>query len=82
MIRFYTLLFICVSIKGYSQLAFQDSATSAGVGMSYGSSYLGGGVSFCDFNDDGWDDLTYSTTDGEEVTFLKIMVMIHSRRLI
>ncbi|MBV1887673.1 MAG: VCBS repeat-containing protein, partial [Urechidicola sp.] len=34
-------------------------------------STYGGGVSFCDFDGDGWDDITFSTTDSEEVYFYK-----------
>lgn len=59
------------SFLSYGQLSFQDSATALGVGYSYGTSTYGGGVSFCDFDGDGWDDLTYATTDGEEVYFFR-----------
>ncbi|MEJ6792995.1 MAG: FG-GAP-like repeat-containing protein [Lacinutrix sp.] len=52
-------------------MSFQDSATAKGVGYTYGTSFYGGGVSFCDFNNDGWDDLTYSTTDGEQLLFFQ-----------
>ncbi len=67
-------LFILLLLTGfvsYAQLSFQDSATSLGVGVSYGDSTYGGGVSFCDFDGDGWDDITYSSTDGDEVYFYK-----------
>ncbi len=66
-----TLLFLVITTFGFAQLAFQDNATVRGVGYSYGASTYGGGVSFCDFDGDGWDDLTYSTTDGEKVYFYK-----------
>ncbi len=65
------LLLLLVVGNSYSQLSFIDSATSLGVGVSYGDSTYGGGVSFCDFDGDGWDDITYSSTDGEEVYFYK-----------
>ena len=55
----------------FGQLSFEDNATSLGVGVSYGNSTYGGGVSFCDFDGDGWDDITYATTNGEEVLFFK-----------
>jgi hypothetical protein len=64
-------LFLLVIGTSYSQLSFIDSATSLGVGVSYGDSTYGGGVSFCDFDNDGWDDITYSSTDGQEVYFYK-----------
>lgn len=71
MLRICTLLTLCVFAFGHSQLAFEDSATTKGVGYSYGASIYGGGVSFCDFNGDGWDDLTYSTTDGQSLKFFQ-----------
>jgi len=54
-----------------SQLLFEESAASLGVGDSYGISYYGGGVSFCDFDDDGWDDITFATENDKEVLFFK-----------
>ena len=66
-----TFLFLVVTSLSFAQLAFLDNATVRGVGDSYGASTYGGGISFCDFDGDGWDDLTYSTTDGEEVYFYK-----------
>ncbi len=69
--KYYTFLFLLCYYFSYSQLSFQDSSGTAGVGVTYGTSTYGGGVSFCDFDGDGWDDITYSTTDGEEVYFYK-----------
>ncbi|NOY46778.1 MAG: VCBS repeat-containing protein, partial [Chlorobi bacterium] len=53
------------------QIAFQDVATSVGVGVTYGTGYLGGGVSFCDFDNDGWDDLTMASESGKTVKVYK-----------
>ena len=33
--------------------------------------FLGGGLSFCDFDDDGWDDITFSTDDTKQIYFFK-----------
>lgn len=63
------VLLTFVSVTLNAQLSFQDSATAVGVNDTYGLSLYGGGVSFADFNGDGWDDLTYSTEYGEEVYF-------------
>ena len=71
MIKRITLIFLLTFNFSWAQLSFQESATAKGVGVSYGVSTYGGGVSFCDFDGDGWDDITYSTTDGEEVYFYK-----------
>lgn len=70
-LRIYTILFLFIFSISYGQLSFQDSATALGVGYTYGIATYGGGVSFCDFDGDGWDDITYATTDGEEVYFFK-----------
>ncbi|MDG1715205.1 FG-GAP-like repeat-containing protein [Lacinutrix sp.] len=71
MLRIFTLMVLFSITFSHAQLSFQDSATAKGVGYSYGASIYGGGVSFCDFNDDGWDDLTYSTTDGQQLKFFQ-----------
>ena len=64
-----TLFLLLCSFLGYGQLLFADRADLLGVGISYGTSNLGGGLSFCDFNGDGWDDLTFATEDGRETLF-------------
>lgn len=38
---------------------------------SYGGGTLGGGISFFDFDNDGWDDLTISSEEGQPVRFFK-----------
>ena len=69
--KHYILLFLFSITLGSAQLAFEDTATLKGVGYSYGTSTYGGGVSFSDFDGDGWDDLTYSTGSGQELRFFK-----------
>ena len=64
-----TLLFLFSSFLGFGQLLFADRAEVLGVGETYGLSTLGGGISFCDFNGDGWDDLTFATEGGREILF-------------
>ena len=54
-----------------SQIVFEDVANELGSAYSYGITTWGGGVSFADFNNDGWDDLTYATEEGSEIYFLK-----------
>ena len=43
-----------------AQIAFSDDAVSLGVDLTYGTSFYGGGVSFVDFDGDGWDDLFFA----------------------
>lgn len=66
-----TVLIILTSLKGYSQLAFEEQAGILGVDTSYGMGEFGGGVSFCDYNNDGWDDITVSSENGSPILFFK-----------
>ena len=54
-----------------AQISFEDVANDIGTAYSYGTSTWGGGVSFADFDNDGWDDLTFATEEGTEIYFLK-----------
>ncbi|WP_298425625.1 FG-GAP-like repeat-containing protein [uncultured Kordia sp.] len=72
LLRFF--LIICITIfstKTYAQAYFEDQATLLGVGDMCGTIYLGGGISFCDFNDDGWDDITIATQSGDPLKIYK-----------
>ena len=63
--------FLFYAIPFVSQVSFLESSAALGMNISYGESDLGGGVSFIDFNNDGWDDITFATEDTEEICFLK-----------
>ena len=63
---FFIYLFFFLNILS-AQIAFEDVANEKGVGYSYGDSEYGGGVSFADFDNDGWDDITYASEDGVEL---------------
>ena len=65
------ILFLFFSNITFAQLQFSDIASSVSASYSYGSSTIGGGVSFVDFDNNGWDDLTYSTDETQEIYFLK-----------
>jgi hypothetical protein len=71
MYKFTVLFMLGVAGISFGQASFQESATALGTGVSYGNSFLGGGVSFCDFDSDGWDDITYATGNGQELYFFK-----------
>ena len=55
----------------FSQIEFRDVASELGAGYVIGEPFLGIGISFADFDNDGWDDLTYASDDGIEIYFLK-----------
>lgn len=42
-----------------------------GINVTYGTGSSGGGVSFCDFDGDGWDDLTLASQLGDSLHFYK-----------
>ena len=65
------ILFLIFSNLSNAQLAFEDVASQVGVNYSYGDSEYGGGVSFADFNNDGWDDITYASEDGAQIYFFE-----------
>lgn len=66
----FLLVFISTQIS-YSQLNFVDRATDLGVGVTCGDVPIGNGISFYDYNDDGWDDITLATQAGEPIRFFK-----------
>jgi len=68
---FMLLVFMFLNLGIYSQIAFQDQAISLGVNLTSGNTFLGNGLSFFDFDNDGWDDLTITTSATDNVRFLK-----------
>ena len=65
------IIFLIFSNLSYAQLAFDDVADQIGVDYNYGDSEYGGGVSFADFDNDGWDDITYASENGVDLYFFK-----------
>jgi len=65
------LLTLTLAYIGQAQISFEESAATMGVDETYGLSNLGGGVSFHDFDGDGWDDITYATSKNKEILFYK-----------
>ncbi len=68
-ILFLVFLFFVSTVS--AQISFEDVANDIGTAYGYGTSTWGGGVSFADFDNDGWDDLTFATEEGTEIYFLK-----------
>ncbi len=50
---------------------FAQVAGGIGIVNSYGSGAYGGGVSFYDFNGDGWDDITLASQQGDSIHFFQ-----------
>ena len=62
------MMVCCYIVLLQGQLFYADVAAQVGIQHSYFGT-IGGGVSFCDFNNDGLDDLTIATGTGEEIHF-------------
>ena len=65
-------LFLTCTSSLISQIQFSEESESLGLdGLSYGSGEFGGGISFFDFNKDGFDDLTVSSESGDPIRFFR-----------
>lgn len=53
--------------------SFTEVAASVGIREGCGPCALGNGLSFADFNGDGWDDLTFGTDKGQNLHFYQNM---------
>ncbi|WP_046745455.1 FG-GAP-like repeat-containing protein [Kordia zhangzhouensis] len=67
----FSLLIACASLSLNAQIYYQNQATTLGVGDYSGTIFLGSGISFCDYNDDGWDDITIGTQSGDPIKMYK-----------
>ena len=65
----YFLLFITNLLS--AQVNFVNRATTLGIVATAGDTYAGNGISFCDYNNDGWDDITMATREGYKIHFFK-----------
>lgn len=65
----FAFIFIMFSVN--SQISFEESGSVLGIDTSYGLGEFGGGVSFYDYNGDGWDDITVSSGAGNPIHFYK-----------
>ena len=63
------LLVFSFAITICSQTFFEDVAGELSISHSYENGIPGGGVSFQDFNNDGWDDITLATGPGQPLQF-------------
>lgn len=71
-VRYVLVCTICLfSRSSYSQIIFSDSATTYGINHTYGDGDFGGGVSFCDWDGDGLDDLTFASDANATIVFYK-----------
>ncbi|MGS2725905.1 FG-GAP-like repeat-containing protein [Psychroserpens sp. BH13MA-6] len=68
---FRILLIVGVVSVGHSQLQFSNVAINSGLNAVQGGTAYGNGVSFYDFDNDGWDDVTMTSAVNNQVRFYK-----------
>lgn len=66
------IVLFCIGFQvSNAQIAFADRATALGMTHSAGTTFLGNGISFFDYNNDGWDDVTMCSETGTALKFFK-----------
>ena len=68
---FLLLLFSLFSTILICQIEYHDVAQQIGINHDFGYGAPGGGISFVDFDGNGWDDLTLATENGKEIYFYR-----------
>ena len=71
--RLFILFFLALFVgnQTYSQILFKEEANILGIDETCGTTYLGNGISFVDYDQDGWDDISFATGNGLPVRFFK-----------
>ena len=67
------------SIPLLAQIQYSDVALQIGIDHQYLQGGPGGGVSFVDFDGDGWDDITLATAVGDSILFFKNLKIFNNR---
>ena len=57
--------------SSYAQVNFSNDASELGINVVCGNSLFGSGITFFDYDNDGWDDITIASAQGDPVRFLK-----------
>ena len=66
--RFFAFLLLFSANFSFAQ-PLLDVTSAQNLSLGYGNGAFGGGLSFCDFNGDGWDDLTFTTQNDRGIRF-------------
>ena len=61
--------FICGIVN--CQISFQNLASELGIDVICGDTYLGNGISFFDYDNDGWDDISINSASNMPLVFYK-----------
>ncbi len=77
---FASLVFSC-HLSLAQSISFEEIADTLGLNETLGFTNFGSGVSFVDFDEDGFDDLTVGTDVGQEILFYKNLAGQHFARI-
>ena len=71
--RYHILILFIVSISNIltAQISFANQASDIGIEAICGNSLYGSGISFFDYDNDGWDDVTIGSAEGDPIRFFK-----------
>ena len=70
------MIFLLCDNSDAQSITFTDRAKELGITYNYNAPFFGGGISFCDFDGDGNDDLTLSSQSGEMIQIYKNQIWI------
>ncbi|MFC0604521.1 FG-GAP-like repeat-containing protein [Winogradskyella pulchriflava] len=67
-----TLFYVFLICNGLmAQVTFSNEASNIGIEAICGNSLYGSGITFFDYDNDGWDDITIASAQGDPVRFFK-----------
>lgn len=67
----FNLCLLVMTQSALAQISFTESSSSQNINVSHGTGAFVGGISFYDFNNDGWDDLTFASNNGLPIYFFQ-----------
>ncbi|MBO3117361.1 VCBS repeat-containing protein [Winogradskyella sp. DF17] len=67
----YSIISVLFATVAYAQISFSNIPVQVGIDIPCGNTYLGNGITFFDYDNDGWDDITMATSSGDPIHFLK-----------
>ncbi len=68
--RFLGLMVLLYSFS-YAQVNFSNEASEIGINVVCGNTLFGNGITFFDYDNDGWDDITIASAQGDPIRFMK-----------
>ncbi len=68
--RYVILIIFSINLLS-SQVSFEESAQELGINVNCEYTFLGNGVTFFDYDNDGWDDISVATALGDPIYFYK-----------